>query len=181
MNIICRTERMDLVQLDTSSADLVLDYVVRNRQFLAPWEPERNEEFYTLAHQEALLQQEMEKMKDGHMFKVWMLQEGRVIGSAALSNMVRGAFQSCHLGYKMDHEQLNKGLMTEALSALVAYAFEKLKLHRIEANIMPRNIASLQVVKKLGFYDEGLALKYLKIHGVWEDHIHMVLRNEAME
>jgi len=181
MNIISRTERMDLMQLEQASADLVLEYVVRNRSFLEPWEPERNEEFYTLTHQAALLQQEAVKIKEGQLFKVWMVQEGRVIGSAALSNIVRGAFQSCHLGYKMDHAQLNKGLMTEALRSLVAYAFEELKLHRIEANIMPRNEASLQVVKKLGFYDEGLAHKYLRIHGVWEDHIHMVLRNEAME
>ncbi len=55
--------------------------------------------------------------------------------------------------------------------------FDEEGLHRIEANIMPKNSASMKVVKKLGFYDEGLAYQYLKINGTWEDHIHMVLLN----
>jgi ribosomal-protein-alanine N-acetyltransferase len=59
--------------------------------------------------------------------------------------------------------------------------FGEYGLHRIEANIMPRNAASLRVVEKAGFHREGLAKKYLKINGVWEDHIHMVLLNDRME
>lgn len=58
--------------------------------------------------------------------------------------------------------------------------FDDMKLHRIEANIMPKNKQSLKVVEKLGFYDEGLAYKYLKINGKWEDHIHMVLLNNKI-
>ena len=71
--------------------------------------------------------------------------------------------------------------MTEAIEAVVDYAFRELRLHRIEANIMPRNAASLAVVRKLGFHEEGLALRYLKINGKWEDHLHMVRLNEDME
>jgi ribosomal-protein-alanine N-acetyltransferase len=71
--------------------------------------------------------------------------------------------------------------MTEAVKAVVDYGFNTLALHRIEANIMPRNIASLRVVGKLGFINEGLSKKYLKINGQWEDHIHMVIFNEVME
>lgn len=59
--------------------------------------------------------------------------------------------------------------------------FTKLQLHRLEANIMPRNKRSLRVVEKLGFYNEGLAEKYLNINGQWEDHLHLVLRNPALE
>jgi [ribosomal protein S5]-alanine N-acetyltransferase len=58
--------------------------------------------------------------------------------------------------------------------------FQELGLHRIEANIMPKNKRSLRVVEKLGFYNEGLAYKYLKINGKWEDHIHMVLLNDKV-
>lgn len=76
---------------------------------------------------------------------------------------------------------MNQGLMTEGIQAVIIYAFEELQLHRIEANIMPRNKASMKVVQKLGFYEEGLAYKYLKINGVWEDHFHMVIRNVTME
>ena len=95
--------------------------------------------------------------------------------------MVWGAFCSAFLGYKMDAEYQNKGYMTDAVRLVVRYAFETLGLHRLEANIMPRNAASLRVVKKNGFVAEGLARKYLKINGIWEDHIHMVKWNEGEE
>ena len=91
-----------------------------------------------------------------------------------------GAFLSCYLGYKLDKDEINKGYMTEAVKKGVEVVFNELGLHRIEANIMPRNKASLRVVEKLGFYNEGLAYKYLKINGKWEDHIHMVLLNENL-
>ena len=87
---------------------------------------------------------------------------------------------SCHLGYKLDNDEINKGYMTEAVEKSIDIIFNEFKLHRIEANIMPRNISSLKVAEKLGFYNEGLAYKYLKINGKWEDHIHMVLLNEKV-
>lgn len=71
--------------------------------------------------------------------------------------------------------------MTETTKAVVKYAFKDLGLHRIEGNVMPRNERSLRVVEKCGFQSEGIAEKYLKINGVWEDHVHMVIRNHAME
>nr|WP_281201113.1 GNAT family N-acetyltransferase [Orenia metallireducens] len=95
--------------------------------------------------------------------------------------MVRGCFQSCYLGYHLDKEEVNNGYMTEALEEAINFLFEEFKLHRIEANIMPKNNPSLRVVQKLGFYNEGLAKKYLTINGKWEDHIHMVLLNEEVE
>jgi ribosomal-protein-alanine N-acetyltransferase len=58
--------------------------------------------------------------------------------------------------------------------------FGEYGLHRIEANIIPRNAASLRVAEKAGFLPEGIARKYLKIHGVWEDHVHMVRMNDAV-
>ncbi|WP_330651588.1 GNAT family N-acetyltransferase [Tepidibacter aestuarii] len=70
--------------------------------------------------------------------------------------------------------------MSEAIKKGIDIIFNQYKLHRIEANIMPKNKASLRVVEKLGFYNEGLALKYLKINGKWEDHIHMVLLNDKL-
>jgi len=70
--------------------------------------------------------------------------------------------------------------MTEALQEAIAFLFEEWKLHRIEANINPDNQASLRVVEKLGFYNEGLAKKYLKINGKWEDHIHKLLYTKSV-
>lgn len=71
--------------------------------------------------------------------------------------------------------------MTEAVNECVRIGFEEIGLHRIEANIMPKNKASLGVVRKCGFREEGLSRKYLKINGIWEDHIHMVKLHETAE
>jgi [ribosomal protein S5]-alanine N-acetyltransferase len=91
---------------------------------------------------------------------------------------MRGAFLSCFLGYKLDGQEINQGYMTEALKKGTEIMFQDFGLHRIEANIMPKNIRSLRVAEKAGFYNEGLSRKYLNINGKWEDHIHMVLLNE---
>ncbi|RUS45069.1 GNAT family N-acetyltransferase [Cohnella sp. AR92] len=179
-----RTARLRLRTLDKPHAEQVRDYFARNREFLEPWEVRRDDEYYTVKTHKKLLAADRENEELGSLFKVWIFkadEPNRVIGSIALSNIVRGAFLSCHLGYRLDYMEIKKGYMTEALREVIRYAFEELRLHRIEANIMPRNDASLGVARKLGFYNEGLAKKYLYINGVWEDHIHMVLRNEALE
>ncbi|MDQ6421746.1 GNAT family protein [Paenibacillus sp. LHD-117] len=186
MTIELHTERLRLRRLEPTGGDAaaVLDYFKRNERFLEAWEVKREASYYTLDAQTDLLRQDQAMMNTSQMSKFWLYKCGepeRIIGSVALSNIVRGAFLSCHLGYRLDEAELNKGFMTEAIGRVVAYAFEELGLHRIEANIMPRNTASLKVVEKLGFRDEGLALRYLKINGKWEDHIHMVLLNEELE
>jgi len=180
------SKRLVLKTSKITYGNKILDFYTRNQEFLRKWETVRDQEFYTLAYQEQQLHDELETMKEGRLYKVWIFNRedrglGDVIGSIALNNIVRGAFQSCHLGYKMDQNFFNKGYMTEALGKVIDYAFNVLKLHRIEANIMPHNAASLRVVEKLGFYHEGLAKKYLKINNRWEDHIHMVLLNKLME
>ena len=71
--------------------------------------------------------------------------------------------------------------MTEAVRKVTEFAFADLGLHRIEANVMPRNEASAAVLKKCGFRMEGSSQKYLKINGRWEDHLHYVILNESME
>ncbi|OCN01164.1 hypothetical protein A7X67_07275 [Clostridium sp. W14A] len=106
-------------------------------------------------------------------------QPETVLGSAALNGIVRGCFQSCFLGYRLDEKNQCRGYMTEAVEAVTGYAFRELGLHRIEANVMPRNKASLRVLEKAGYREEGVARRYLKINGVREDHIHMVRLNEA--
>jgi len=158
--------------------------MLRNQAFFQEWDPTRTPDFYTLKAQQDVIEGDLSQMGSGQHFKflVYKHEEPkRIIGIIALSNIVRGPFQSCYLGYRLDHEEVNKGYMTESLECVIRYAFDELKLHRIEANIMPRNAASLKVVQKLGFSPEGLARKYLQINGNWEDHIHMVLLNEAVE
>lgn len=184
MNKLIHSNRLVMRTLDESCADQVLTYIVRNQQFLSEWEIRREASFYTIDEQRRLLSEEQIHMERGRLCKLWIYEasnEERIIGSISLSNIVRGAFQSCHLGYRLDKELQGKGYTSEALREMIAIAFHDLQLHRIEANIMPQNKASLRVVEKHGFQHEGLAKKYLKINGKWEDHIHMVLLNEEME
>lgn len=183
---IINTERLLLKVIDESYARTVLEYHIRNREFLKKWEPVRGDDFETMEYHKNMLRNDMKKLSEDLGFRVWIFKKEdknfeRTIGSIGLSNIIRGCFHSCHLGYKLDKDETQKGYTTEAIKAMIDYAFNKLKLHRIEANVIPENIASRKVVEKLGFYDEGQAIKYLKINGKWQDHIHMVLRNEAME
>lgn len=183
---ILETERLVLKILDGSFAPMVLDYFVRNKVFLQQWETFRDDTFYSTDFQRELLTTELQKMDEEHLYKVWIFEKAdkrfdKTIGSVALNEIIRGCFHSCFLGYRMDEHKRNQGYMTEAVRAVIDYAFNILALHRIEANIMPHNIASLKVMEKLGFINEGLAEKYLKINGRWEDHIHMVHLNESME
>ncbi len=97
-----------------------------------------------------------------------------------MNNVVWGAFYSAFLGYKLDKYFINKGYMSVAVEMLTKYAFEELGLHRIEANVMPKNKASLRVLEKNQFINEGISKYYLNINGIWEDHIHMVKINYAM-
>lgn len=180
-NKIYNTERLTLKVLDKSSAEIVLDYYLRNRDFLGEWEPLRSEEFYTKAYQEELIENDLSQIENKNLLRLWIFkknEENRIIGSIGFSNIVWGIFLSCFLGYKLDKDEINNGYMTEAIKKGIDIVFNEYGLHRIEANIMPRNKQSLSVTKKLGFYHEGIAQEYLKINGIWEDHIHMVLLND---
>jgi ribosomal-protein-alanine N-acetyltransferase len=96
--------------------------------------------------------------------------DDRILGLANLSQIVRGSFQSCFLGYWVGAEFANQGYMKEALPQITEAAFGRLKLHRIEANIRPENEASIRLVRGAGFQLEGYSPRYLKIAGEWCDH-----------
>ena len=164
-------------------AQALLAYYVRNQSFLEGFEPKRDAHFFTLEHQEAQLQHDIAAMRDKTGIRFFLFAKNdpkRIIGCVDISQIVWGSFLSCYLGYKLDQELINQGYMTQAVGAAVRFAFDTLRLHRMEANIMPRNIASRRVLEKCGFQAEGISKKYLKINGVWEDHVHMVILNETL-
>ena len=178
------TSRLILRSVHPDQAEALAAYYTRNRAFLAPFDPVREENFYTPERLAQLLAEELNHLQAGTGFRFYVfprIAPEQIIGTVGLNNIVRGCFHSCFLGYKLDQDFLNRGYMTEAVRAAVDYAFGPLALHRVEANIMPRNQASLRVAEKCGFQPEGLARRYLCINGVWEDHLHMVRLNAAME
>ena len=106
----------------------------------------------------------------------------QMAGRIALSSIVRGAWQNANVGYWVAEERNGRGYASEALGGVVSFAFDRLQLHRVQAAIMPRNVASIRVVEKNGFRREGLAERYLLIGGRWEDHaIYAVTREDRTE
>ena len=103
-------------------------------------------------------------------FLVCRLDDDAIVGSINLSQIFLGGFRSAYLGYYVGAQYSGKGYFTEAMQLILGYAFEDLKLHRLEANIQPANVASLKLVKRAGFIREGFSRRYLKIGGRWRDH-----------
>lgn len=106
-------------------------------------------------------------------FSLWRREapHGVVIGGVSLNAIVLGAMRGCFMGYHIDETEQGKGLMTEAVRAVVAYAFDELQLHRVSANYVPTNERSGRLLKRLGFTVEGYARDYLFVGGEWRDHV----------
>lgn len=107
----------------------------------------------------------------GYPFFIFTGEGEKLVGGVTLSNVRRGVTQSASIGYWIGQPYQNNGFMSEAVAALLKYAFEDLSLHRIEAASLPDNHASRRVLAKNGFQREGLARQYLRINGRWQDHV----------
>lgn len=177
-----RNQYIQLMPANLLFAEQLVDYYKRNKNFLENFEPIRSEEFFSLEYQQTMLKKEISEYNEKKSFRFYIIYtiQHKIIGMIGLNNIVWGAFCSAFLGYKLDKDFINRGYMSSAVEMLTKYAFEEFKLHRIEANVMPKNKASLRVLEKNHFINEGTSKFYLNINGVWEDHIHMVKINYAM-
>jgi ribosomal-protein-alanine N-acetyltransferase len=115
----------------------------------------------------------------GYGFGIFV--DGDLAGEINLSSVQRGPFQSSYVGYWIDEKQAGNGYVPEALVVLARYAFEELRLHRIQIAIIPRNAASRRVVDKLRLRSEGVAERYLEINGIWEDHVRYAITAEEWD
>jgi [ribosomal protein S5]-alanine N-acetyltransferase len=169
------TERLLLRFLEPAEAHLMVTYVKENTEHLQPWEPLRSERFYTTEFWQTEIMQIHNEFISGQSLRLSLFSKktplGPIIGVANFSNVLRGVFQACFLGYSVHYRYQGQGVMFEALKAAIPFVFKHLKLHRIMANYMPRNERSGRLLRKLGFTVEGYARDYLKINGQWEDHI----------
>jgi ribosomal-protein-alanine N-acetyltransferase len=111
-------------------------------------------------------------------FFIWYDKPRSLVGVINVSEIVRGSFHSAYLGYYAFEPFAGRGLMQEGLSQVVRHAFRKMKLHRLEANIQPANVASKALVKAVGFRYEGFSPRYLKINGRWRDHERWAILSE---
>lgn len=171
---VLKTQRLILRPLEPEDAPLLLDYVLDNSQWLAPWEPSHPKSYYTLEGQRGILYQcrDDRDARTGVLFGIFERHgdDLRVRGRISISGIVRGIWQNGFVGYSVGGDFAGQGHMTEALQRIVLYGFGELGLHRLQASIIPRNASSLRVAEKCRFRLEGRSLRYLKINEVWEDH-----------
>lgn len=147
-------------------------FVRESREVLQPWvyAPESEESFHTY----------LERFRTER--NVGLLacrrEDGAIVGAVNFNEIVYGAFQSAYLGYFGNAAYAGNGYMTEALELACAYAFGKLRLHRLEANIQPGNEPSRRLIQRVGFRQEGFSPSFLMIGGQWRDHERWALLQE---
>ncbi|WP_142415999.1 ribosomal protein S5-alanine N-acetyltransferase [Bartonella massiliensis] len=148
-------------------------YYLRNANHLRSFEPLRSDDYHTLAAWKARTNEFAYEsaQRQAYRYAVRLKNQNRIIGVVNFTNVVRGVFQACHLGFSLDEKQQGKGLMFESLSALIRHIFRVYHLHRVMANYRPENIKSGLLLKRLHFEKEGYAKDYLMISGKWRDHI----------
>jgi len=143
-----------------------------NREHLAPWEPTRTEGFFTAASQEQHVQLCVEDAAAGRSIRfVIESEDGEIRGRMNINNIVRGAFWSADLGYWVDASRLHRGLASRAVANVAEYSRTELRLHRLQAATLLHNVGSQRVLLGNGFERIGMAPKYLRIAGEWQDHL----------
>ncbi len=154
----------------------------RNRDWLLRWEPKPppgqpdDTESKPAFNARCGAREREWQLGTGYGFGIFV--GGALRGEINLSGVQRGPFQNAYVGYWMDEGQAGNGYVPEALVTVSRFAFEDLRLHRLQVAIIPRNRASRRVVEKLDLRDEGVAVRYLAINGRWEDHIRYALTAE---
>ena len=167
------TARCRLKLLEPHQAEIMARFRQENRLHLESWEPTRTPEFFTPAFWEIQLRIALKDFRLGNSvcFAITDLAETEVMGVCNYTNIIRGTFLSCHLGYALASRHESQGIMYEVLQTSLDYIFEEIRLHRVMANYLPRNQRSGDLLKRLGFKIEGQAEAFLKINGRWEDHV----------
>ncbi|MBC9227591.1 GNAT family N-acetyltransferase [Aeromicrobium sp. 636] len=144
----------------------------RNRAFLAPWEPLRDDAFFAPESQRAGIERDLAEHEAGRMVPfVISGPDGGIAGRLTLSGVTRGAFQSAAMGYWVREDLNGRGLATRAAREAVDHAFATLGLHRLQAETLLHNVASQMVLRHAGFAPFAVAPDYLRIAGRWQDHL----------
>ena len=150
-------------RLVPGDAEELTALLAANRAFLAPYVPDQPAGFFRANTQRARI------ARAEHLYGI--LDRGALAGTIALTNLVRGEFQSANVGYWVGEARNGRGLATRSLGALVEVAFDGLALHRLEAGTLVDNVASQRVLEHNGFSRIGIASRYLWIAGGWRDHV----------
>jgi [ribosomal protein S5]-alanine N-acetyltransferase len=176
---VIRSERLWLRTPVMSDHAAWADLRGHSRQHLTPWEPQWSLDELARVSFRRRLRHYARDIKDdtGYAFLIFRMnasgitgQQETLLGGLTLSNIRRGVTQAAALGYWLGEPYQGQGFMTEAVRAVATFVFADLKLHRLEAACLPHNVSSIRVLERSGFIAEGLARRYLKINGQWQDH-----------
>jgi [ribosomal protein S5]-alanine N-acetyltransferase len=146
---------------------------IESRAFLAPWEPSWPPDDVTRGAFRSRIKRYMRDVEDdaAYPFFLFRADDQALLGALTISNVRRGVAQMASLGYWIGRNFARQGYMTAAVNAVLPFAFDHLRLHRLEAACLPSNVGSIRLLLRCGFTEEGLARRYLKINGRWEDHL----------
>lgn len=180
-----QTPRLRIAHVRPGNEAETVAFFTRNRHHFARWDPPAPPDFYSVGFWERSVLRSVDDFASDRAVRLDLfdgLPGSRVvIGRIGFSQIFRGPFQSCILGYQIDAACEGKGLMREALAAAIDYMFEVKALHRIQANHLPENERSAALLRRLGFVREGLAKDYLFIANAWRDHVLNALTNPAFD
>lgn len=178
MNTIYQTNRLILKILTPDHNRSVLAFQIRNRERFERYEPARAENFYTPAHQQAILKCEYKLATKLSTVRFYVFQKdypNTIIGTVCLHNILRMPYCSCEIGYKFDYAYLHQGYAREAVQKALEIAFFDLGLHRVSAMVVPDNTPSIRLLNALSFTEEGLERSCTQIQGKWTDHLRFSL------
>lgn len=144
-----------------------------SRDFLVPWEPTWSADSLSRTAYRRRIRRYYNDARDskGYAFFIFSKPRESIVGGITLSNVRAGVALSCSLGYWIGKPHARKGYMTDAIFAVLPFVFDHLRLHRLEAACIPDNLASKRLLQRCGFTQEGLARQYLRINGIWHDHL----------
>lgn len=170
---VLRNESVEMRTPETSDYEAWADLRLRSREFLTPWEPVWPSNDLTRAAFRGRIKRYWRDIENDAAFPFFIFSAGerQLLGALTLSNVRRGVAQTASLGYWIGAPFARQGLMTSAIGLAMGFAFDHLQLHRIEAACLPGNAASIALLARCGFEREGLAKRYLKIAGLWQDHL----------
>jgi [ribosomal protein S5]-alanine N-acetyltransferase len=174
--------RVMLRPLVASDFDAWREVRTRSRQWLVKWEqrpvPGQPDPAVDKRAWVARCNARMRERELGTGYGFGIFVRGRFVGEINISSVQRGPFQTAYVGYWIDEAMAGHGYVPEAFVVIAKFAFEDLMLHRLQVSIIPRNRPSNRVAEKLGLRNEGIALRYLEINGVWEDHVRYAITAE---
>jgi ribosomal-protein-alanine N-acetyltransferase len=171
--VMIETERTVLLLLQAENSHLAQAYHRVNREHLAPWEPERGDDFFSDESFRKLGEASKQEFLTGTALKFVAVHQvsQQMVASCSFTNIVRGPLLGCNMGYSVAKEFEGQAMMREVAAAAIGYLFDVIGLHRIMANHLPSNVRSERLLRKLGFEREGYARSYLKIAGQWQDMV----------